>query len=79
MIVLFGLIWCRQSVSELSARDLFGDGEKTKIVGGVQISVEEAPYIVMLMYKGRQHCGGSIISHNFVISVSIKIMNGEIN
>lgn len=44
--------------------------DKTKIVGGREVDVTLAPFIAELMYKGRHLCGCSIITHNFVLTVS---------
>lgn len=38
------------------------------IVGGNEISIEEAPYTVALITNGVYHCTGSLISKNFTIS-----------
>lgn len=44
--------------------------ENTKIVGGKEVEIKEAPFIVQMMYDDRPLCGASIITTNFVISVS---------
>lgn len=39
-----------------------------KIVGGIPISIEEAPYQISLQTQGFHICGGSIIAPNFVLT-----------
>lgn len=34
---------------------------ETKIVGGTQISIEDAPHHVSVQYNGAHFCGGSIV------------------
>jgi secreted trypsin-like serine protease len=41
-----------------------------RIVGGFEISIEQAPYQVALLYYGYLRCGGSIISCKFVLSAA---------
>lgn len=65
LLILLGL-FCHQVFAFAAIQQ----DEQTKIVGGREIDVKQAPFIVMMMV-GKQHlCGGSIISNNFVISVS---------
>lgn len=60
-ILVLAVIFCvKNVVSE----------DKTKIVGGREIDVSLAPFIAELMYKGRHLCGSSIVTHNFVLTVS---------
>jgi trypsin len=39
-----------------------------KIVGGIQIGIEDAPYQISLQSRNFHICGGSIISQNFVLT-----------
>lgn len=41
-----------------------------RIVGGVDIRIEEAPYQVSLQYFNEHMCGGSIISKSFVVTAA---------
>lgn len=41
-----------------------------KIVGGYEISIEEAPYQVVLLYNDDLFCGGSILSCRFVLTAA---------
>lgn len=61
-ILVLAVICC--VLKRVSAED------KTKIVGGREIDVSLAPFIAELMYKGRHLCGSSIVTHNFVLTVS---------
>lgn len=45
--------------------------EGTRIVGGREVDINTASFIVHLMIDGRPLCGASIIAHNFVLTVSI--------
>ncbi|XP_058451216.1 trypsin beta-like [Malaya genurostris] len=42
----------------------------TRIVGGTEATIEEIPYQVALLYRTRQICGGSIISHSWVLTAA---------
>lgn len=46
------------------------DFENTRIVGGEVVKIEEAPFIVYITYDDRALCGGSIISTNWILTVS---------
>jgi len=41
-----------------------------RIIGGNEISIEQAPYQVAMLYFGNLRCGGSIISCKFVLSAA---------
>jgi trypsin len=41
-----------------------------RIVGGVDIRIEEAPYQISLQYFGSHYCGGAIISKDFVLTAA---------
>lgn len=41
-----------------------------RIIGGRDISIEEVPYQVSLMYFGRHICGGSIISNQYILTAA---------
>jgi secreted trypsin-like serine protease len=41
-----------------------------RIVGGVDIRIEEAPYQVSLQYFDEHMCGGAIISKSFVVTAA---------
>ncbi|XP_070495290.1 trypsin-3-like [Chironomus tepperi] len=41
-----------------------------RIIGGNEISIEQAPYQVAMLYFGRLRCGGSIISCKFILSAA---------
>ncbi|KGO68710.1 Peptidase S1A, chymotrypsin-type [Penicillium italicum] len=40
------------------------------IVGGSEVSIEDFPYQIALLYGGSLNCGGSIISHNHVVTAA---------
>lgn len=42
----------------------------SRIVGGYEISIEQAPYQVALLYFGYLRCGGSILSCKFILSAA---------
>lgn len=42
----------------------------TRIVGGKEVDIKNAPFIVVIIIDERPLCGGSIISHNFILTVS---------
>jgi trypsin len=44
--------------------------ENPKIVGGVELEIKSAPFIVLLIYNNRPLCGGSIISSNFILTAA---------
>lgn len=41
-----------------------------RIVGGVEISVEQAPYQISLQYYGFHRCGGAILSCKYVLTAA---------
>ncbi|CAG8282356.1 unnamed protein product [Penicillium salamii] len=43
---------------------------RPSIVGGSEVSIEDYPYQIALLHGGRFSCGGSIISHNYVITAA---------
>ncbi|RDW81550.1 serine protease [Aspergillus mulundensis] len=43
---------------------------KPRIVGGTEVSIEEVPYQIALLYAGVQACGGSIISNIHIITAA---------
>ncbi|XP_018326582.1 trypsin-1-like isoform X2 [Agrilus planipennis] len=43
---------------------------KEEIVGGHKVDVKRHPYIVQVLFKNRQNCGGSIISPNWVVTAA---------
>lgn len=61
LILLLGFIYGSTSQEQ---------NEGTRIVGGREVNIDTAAFIVLLMIQGRPLCGGSIISHNFVLTVS---------
>lgn len=60
LVVLLVLVWSGCGLSR----------ESTKIVGGKEVNIKDAPFIVQIFYEDRPLCGGSIISQNYVITVS---------
>ncbi|XP_004531671.1 trypsin alpha-3-like [Ceratitis capitata] len=42
----------------------------TRIVGGVNASIDEYPYLVAVKIRDRQYCGGSIISNRVVLTAA---------
>ncbi|CRL05072.1 CLUMA_CG018143, isoform A [Clunio marinus] len=61
VFVILGII--AEHISEFLAED-------TKIVGGKEVEIKNAPFIVALMSNGRHLCGGSIISKNFILTAA---------
>jgi hypothetical protein len=51
VIVLFSILALSFGSEEIGKDD-------GRIVGGVQITIKQAPYQVALLYDGRQGCGG---------------------
>ncbi|XP_058448678.1 transmembrane protease serine 9-like [Malaya genurostris] len=43
---------------------------RTRIVGGTAATIEEFPYQVAVLYSTYQMCGGSIISHSWVLTAA---------
>lgn len=41
-----------------------------RIVNGTEISIKDASYQVSVLLKGNPNCGGSLISHRFVLSAA---------
>ncbi|XP_003693467.2 trypsin-1-like, partial [Apis florea] len=41
-----------------------------RIVGGVETQVNQYPWMVLLMYRGRFYCGGSVISSFYVVTAA---------
>ncbi|XP_013117819.1 trypsin-1 [Stomoxys calcitrans] len=44
--------------------------DDTRIIGGEFASAGQFPYQVSLQMKGRHHCGGSLISENFIVTAA---------
>lgn len=53
----------------LTRNVLIPDGN-AKIVGGEPIPIQEAPFIVTLMYRNNHLCGGSIISNSWILTAA---------
>lgn len=49
-----------------------------RIVGGVETTIDKAPYQVSLQLNGRHFCGGSIIGANWVLTAGHCVSNGAI-
>ena len=64
-ILFLGFIYGSASSS------LIENDEGTKIVGGREVDIDTASFIVLVMIDGRPLCGASIITHNFVLTVSL--------
>jgi trypsin len=62
-LILFCVL-CGSSASEINS------DENTKIVGGTELEIKAAPFIVLLIYYKSPICGGSIISSNFILTAS---------
>lgn len=43
--------------------------DETRIVGGTEVDIKDAPFIVLLVIEGRPLCGASIISSRFFLTV----------
>lgn len=41
---------------------------QNRIVGGATVDISDVPYLVEVLHRGENHCGGSIISSTWVIS-----------
>lgn len=41
-----------------------------RIIGGYNALIEDHPYMVAIEYKGRQICGGSILTKNFILTAA---------
>ncbi|XP_043063876.1 trypsin alpha-like [Drosophila ficusphila] len=41
-----------------------------RIIGGKDIEIEDAPWQVAILYRGRQYCGGSIYSKDIIITAA---------
>lgn len=50
--------------------DIRGGNDSTRIVGGTAATIEDYPHQIALLYTGRQVCGGSIISHTWVVTAA---------
>lgn len=46
------------------------NSENTRIVGGTEVDIKEAAFIVLIVYDGRPLCGASIITYNYVITAA---------
>ena len=62
-IIYFAILLCL-AVSCSAGR---GTG---RIVGGNEVTIEQLPYQVAILYFGGLRCGGSIISCKFVLSAA---------
>lgn len=45
-------------------------GENGRIVGGVQITIQDAPYQASMQYFGFHICGGAIISTKYIVTAA---------
>lgn len=61
-----------------SANPLLSKPTNGKIVGGLPIDIELAPYQISLQDRGFHICGGSIISPNFVLTAGMKDLNNAL-
>lgn len=68
-IVVF-LTLASAGFSEQSAINVADLGDGGRIVGGMDIRIEEAPYQASLQYFGSHICGAGIISKNYIITAA---------
>ena len=47
-----------------------GVDNSTRIIGGTEAIIDDYPHQIALLYFGRQICGGSIISHTWVVTAA---------
>lgn len=68
----FDTILFSHSVSRLNiAEAFFGTKQiENRIVGGEQITIDESPWQISLLYFRSHFCGGSIISNKWVITAA---------
>ncbi|XP_055605055.1 trypsin delta-like [Uranotaenia lowii] len=45
-------------------------GNNTRIIGGVQTSIEEYPHQIAILYLNSQVCGGSVISDSWIVTAA---------
>lgn len=58
-----------ENINNFTAKSL--DGLSSRIIGGENASIEDFPYQVALEYIGKQHCGGSIVAENWIVTTAI--------
>lgn len=81
-IQLFAVIFCIASsfgAEILGLNEVIKTKENTKIVGGETIEMEEAPFVALLMFKRRPHCGASILSTTCLLTASVSFSSIKLN
>ncbi|XP_052868644.1 trypsin epsilon-like [Anopheles cruzii] len=51
-------------------KNFAGNQQGYRIVGGIETSIEAVPYQVSLRYLNKHICGGSIISHSWILTAA---------
>uniref|UniRef100_A0A1Q3FPF2 Putative trypsin-like serine protease n=1 Tax=Culex tarsalis TaxID=7177 RepID=A0A1Q3FPF2_CULTA len=59
-----------QVTNEVDIKLSRGGDNSTRIIGGTATVIEDYPHQIALLYFGRQVCGGSIISHSWVLTAA---------
>lgn len=49
----------------------------TRIVGGKAVKIQDVPYQISLLYNNKHTCGGSLLSHNLVITAAHCVHNRD--
>ncbi|XP_069701659.1 trypsin alpha-like isoform X2 [Periplaneta americana] len=68
LIAVFGL-------SDGSATNEVGSPLQPRIIGGRNTTVNEFPFVVAVLYKGKSHCTGTILSRRFILTVGHSVIN----
>ncbi|MEZ4816309.1 MAG: serine protease [Bdellovibrionota bacterium] len=67
--VLFTVLFTTIIAGSLQALPLkYSQNKSNKIVGGIESSIIEHPYVVSLQNSRGHYCGGSLVAPNFVLS-----------
>ncbi|CAH0553086.1 unnamed protein product [Brassicogethes aeneus] len=53
-------------------------GHPLGIVGGNPVNIEDYPYQVSMLFRGRHACGGSILNENFILTAAHCTFDGSI-
>lgn len=67
LVLAFALCCSLQLIASASTNNVVLDG---RIVGGVETTIRQAPFLVSLQKYGEHWCGGSLISANFVLTAA---------
>nr|XP_049705535.1 trypsin CFT-1 [Helicoverpa armigera] len=73
-LLLIAVASCNAESFELKTAELSSQSV-SRIIGGVETTVERYPFIVQVLYNGQFYCGGSLLTSRHVLSASHCFVN----